>query len=76
MKTIKILQPNGNEIKEGSLFIRDGKLVKNRCPTCGFEFEENEIQADVFECKYSNCPEKTLILEELITDIEDYLWCI
>jgi len=52
--------------------------IRNCCPVCGSEFEIEDIQnVETFDCK--SCGDsmgKGLTTNELITDIDDYAWCL
>ena len=55
-------------------------LEKNRCPTCGAEVEEPITPGQTNYCSYrGHNPDRghgPWYPEELITDEDDYEWCI
>jgi hypothetical protein len=56
--------------------INKDDLEKNICPTCGKWFEVSDINHDLVKCENEMCPEGKIILDRLITNEDDYLWCI
>lgn len=53
---------------------RNGKkLAKNVCPICGHEFYEVK---ELNVCKHHGPWTEAFTREELITDEDDYAWCL
>lgn len=52
----------------------DGMVIreKDHCPICGYHFDEVE---DVNVCPTKHYGQQKFTPEELITDMDDYLWC-
>lgn len=51
---------------------KNKQLIRDRCPICGYQFDEDEIKYEDNICCYGHISS----LRELITEDDDYVWCI
>jgi hypothetical protein len=62
-------------IKENiKIFSEDKKkeLIRDRCPICGYQFDEDEIKHEDNICHYGHISS----IRELITEDDDFAWVI
>jgi rubredoxin len=60
-------------VNENPHLLFSGGLPRNRCPICGHEFDE--VKA-VNVCPTIHYGEQEFTPDDLITDDDDYAWCI